>query len=176
MPKPKGKGRVLKVPAGVKDAVDADLKRAHGLAQELLQKHGLAAQGWSVNWTQARSTAGSCSYATKAISLSLHLVGGMHLDNGGGARPTWEEVRETILHEVAHALAGKAAAHGPAWKAIAKDIGCNAERTHHMDLAAKRYQTLCSSDACDWKGRDVMVRRWKLRCPRCKAPVAFRKL
>ena len=37
----------------------------------------------------------------------------------GGPR----EVRDTILHEIAHALAGAKARHGPAWKAIAKRLG-----------------------------------------------------
>ena len=33
------------------------------------------------------------------------------------------EVRDTILHEIAHALAGAKAKHGPAWKAIARRLG-----------------------------------------------------
>jgi len=34
-----------------------------------------------------------------------------------------EQLTDTILHEIAHALAGPAAKHGPAWKAIARRLG-----------------------------------------------------
>jgi hypothetical protein len=37
-------------------------------------------------------------------------------------------VRETILHEIAHALAGPRAGHGPRWRAIAHRIGSTGER------------------------------------------------
>ena len=34
-----------------------------------------------------------------------------------------EKVLDTLLHEIAHALAGPKARHGPVWKAIAKKLG-----------------------------------------------------
>jgi predicted SprT family Zn-dependent metalloprotease len=41
------------------------------------------------------------------------------------------EVRETILHEIAHALAGpKVRAHGREWGEIALRIGCNGRRCY----------------------------------------------
>lgn len=39
-----------------------------------------------------------------------------------------EEIRDTILHEIAHALAGKNANHGPQWRAIARKVGARPER------------------------------------------------
>ena len=38
------------------------------------------------------------------------------------------ETLATGLLDVAHALAGGKAGHGPAWQAIARRIGCSAER------------------------------------------------
>lgn len=35
---------------------------------------------------------------------------------------------DTFLHEVAHAIAGREANHGPEWKRVARSLGCNAER------------------------------------------------
>jgi hypothetical protein len=46
------------------------------------------------------------------------------------------EVRDTILHEIAHALAGARAGHGPAWVATALRIGCSAERCVSEDVPA----------------------------------------
>jgi plasmid stabilization system protein ParE len=37
-------------------------------------------------------------------------------------------VRDTILHEVAHALAGPKAKHGPVWREVAVRIGCSGRR------------------------------------------------
>ncbi len=34
-----------------------------------------------------------------------------------------EQVRDTVLHEIAHAIAGPEAGHGPLWKATARRIG-----------------------------------------------------
>lgn len=34
-----------------------------------------------------------------------------------------DEMRDTILHEIAHAIAGFDAQHGPAWQAVARKIG-----------------------------------------------------
>lgn len=38
------------------------------------------------------------------------------------------EIRDTILHEIAHALAGRDAGHGPVWQAAVRKIGGKAER------------------------------------------------
>ncbi len=39
-----------------------------------------------------------------------------------------DEVIDLILHEVAHAIAGHKAAHGPAWQAVCRRLGCNPSR------------------------------------------------
>lgn len=39
-----------------------------------------------------------------------------------------EEIRLTLLHEIAHALAGKEAGHGPHWKAMARKVGARPVR------------------------------------------------
>lgn len=52
------------------------------------------------------------------ITLSKHFV----------QKQTPDEVRDTVLHEIAHALAGRTAGHGPKWKAQARAIGANPQR------------------------------------------------
>jgi predicted SprT family Zn-dependent metalloprotease len=54
------------------------------------------------------------------------------------------EVRDTILHEIAHAHVGNAAGHGPVWQRMARSIGCNGERTTAAKIAPPgRYEIQC---------------------------------
>ena len=80
-------------------------------ARELMDRHGLA--DWGLRFTCARTKLGECRPGRKLISLSR-----MHAVNGPAALVT-----DTILHEIAHALAGPGAGHGPAWKVIARRLG-----------------------------------------------------
>lgn len=91
----------------------ADVRRL-GLA--LIAEHGLV--GWRLELDRARRRAGICRYEQKVIGLSAPL---MRLYDEA-------EVRETVLHEIAHALAGPRAQHGPKWRAIAHRIGSTGER------------------------------------------------
>jgi predicted SprT family Zn-dependent metalloprotease len=52
--------------------------------------------GWGFAFNKQRRGMGLCRYATRTIELSIYLV-----DRNG-----LEEVRDTILHEIAHALVG----------------------------------------------------------------------
>lgn len=54
----------------------------------------------------------------KKITLSRHFA----------VLLTEDEIRDTILHEIAHALAGRDAGHGPIWKAAVAKIGGKPER------------------------------------------------
>jgi hypothetical protein len=42
-----------------------------------------------------------------------------------------------LLHEVAHAIAGTRAGHGPRWKAIAADLGYEGKRLHDGVVASE---------------------------------------
>jgi len=91
----------------------SDVRRL-GLA--LIAEHGL--DGWRLELDRARRRAGICRYDRRVIGLSGPL---MRLYDEA-------EVRETILHEIAHALAGARAGHGPRWQAIARRIGSTGQR------------------------------------------------
>jgi predicted SprT family Zn-dependent metalloprotease len=55
-----------------------------------------------------------------------------------------DEVRDTVLHELAHALAGKAAGHGPHWKAICLKIGARPLRCGaNVVMPAGRWKAIC---------------------------------
>ena len=80
-------------------------------ARELMDRHGL--RDWSLEFNRTRRQLGACEWETKRIFLSrMHAV----------QKPP-ELVTDVILHEIAHALAGPEAGHGPEWKAIAIRLG-----------------------------------------------------
>lgn len=80
-------------------------------ARDLLDSHGL--KTWALRFGSARSKLGECRHRQKLIVLSRH-----HAATG-----TADQTTDTILHEIAHALAGAEAGHGPAWKALAARLG-----------------------------------------------------
>jgi predicted SprT family Zn-dependent metalloprotease len=93
-----------------------ELRAAYDLAVSLVARHGL--DGWRVDFDSAKRRAGICRYEQRVIGLSAPLTR-LHAE---------AEVRDTILHEIAHALVGAAAGHGPVWEATARGLGCSAAR------------------------------------------------
>ena len=80
-------------------------------ARNMMDDHGLGT--WSLCFNAGRQHLGKCIYRNETLSLSRH-----HAINGESG-----QVNDTILHEIAHALACPRAGHGPIWKDIARQIG-----------------------------------------------------
>ena len=87
------------------------LTRIAAMARELMDEHGLDA--WTFAFLEAERRLGDCHFQERVIR-----IGRAHALDASEA-----EIRDTILHEIAHALAGPEARHGPVWKATAKRIG-----------------------------------------------------
>lgn len=103
----------------------------------LMEEHRLPEKGWTFNWMNRRNTYGLCRYGPKVLQLSLLFVD--HNDE--------EKVLEVCRHEVAHALAGHEAKHGPYWQAIAIELGVvnPGPCTNGAELPPARYQATCPS-------------------------------
>lgn len=94
---------------------------ALGLAAELVRRHGL--DGWTVTLDRAKMRAGACRFDARQITLSAQLTR-LHDES---------EVRDTILHEIAHALAGPGHGHDAAWRSTALRIGCTGQRCSSVE-------------------------------------------
>lgn len=92
-------------------------------------------EGWRVVVSQKKRKLGYCDYTTRTISLS-----GFHLDTDDD-----DEIRDTILHEVAHALAGPEARHGNTWVRIARSIGCNGRPKAMLKLERYPWISICAT-------------------------------
>lgn len=95
-----------------------DLRDAMRNANALMHIHGLDSKGWRVEYDRAVRSFGACHYSSKRITLSRVLT----------ETATAEQVRNTMLHEIAHALVGHDAGHGPVWRAMHRRIGGTGER------------------------------------------------
>ena len=101
----------------------AELDRVRHWAQALIALH--LDPSWTFAFDNARTRAGLCNYAAKRISVSRLLA----------ARYEDDEIHQVLLHEVAHALAGPDAGHGPVWKRISRDLGYEGKRLHGGAIA-----------------------------------------
>ncbi|MFI8595256.1 SprT-like domain-containing protein [Microbacterium sp. NPDC078428] len=103
----------------------SDLQRVRVWAEALIALH--LDETWSFAFDNAKRRAGLCDYTRHRISVSRYLT----------ARYDDETNHQTLLHEVAHALAGPAAGHGRTWKRIARELGYTGGTTHHGETATE---------------------------------------
>lgn len=102
-----------------------ELHRVRIWAEALIRTHLDAS--WTFAFDNAKQRAGLCNYAARRISVSRYLA----------ARYDDETNHQTLLHEVAHALAGPKAGHGPEWKRVAHDLGYIGGTTHRGETATE---------------------------------------
>ena len=105
------------------------------LAWWALAEHQLIDDGWTFEWDNAVRRAGSCSLGRKRITLSRALFA---IESNRGS------ALDTILHEIAHALAGPGAGHGPTWKWVATRVGARPERCCSLDSPPRRIIGTCA--------------------------------
>lgn len=91
-------------------------------ANEQLNKWGLAEAGWHFIFSNGKTVIGHCHFFKKEIAFSKHYV---NIEEA--------EVKDTILHEIAHALAGGRAGHGKEWKRACQIVGANPKRRKAFD-------------------------------------------
>lgn len=101
----------------------SDLTQVRRWADALIALH--LDDSWTFAFDNAKRRAGLCDYTNKRISVSRYLT----------ARYDDDTNHQTLLHEVAHALAGAGAGHGARWKTVARDIGYDGGVTHRGETA-----------------------------------------
>lgn len=112
-----------------------DLRAVVRLGEGLLAEHGLT--GWRLTLDRAKRRAGACRFEERTISVSRHLM----------ALYDEAHVRDTLLHEIAHALVGPRHGHDAVWRAKAVAIGCSGSRLVASDAprAPAPWRGVCPS-------------------------------
>jgi hypothetical protein len=95
-----------------------DLDHVQDWMEQRMDEHGLS-NSWYFEWDQrAFSRFGYCDWGKRRLSMSKPLV-------EANLKHHPEHVRDTGLHEIAHAIAGPAAGHKLAWRKVCVRIGAN---------------------------------------------------
>ncbi|MGF0117415.1 SprT-like domain-containing protein [Promicromonospora sp. Marseille-Q5078] len=111
------------LPGAKPDDGPMPLDELAALARALMDRHGL--HDWSFAWDRAVRRAGATRWRSRTISLSVPLM----------RRFPRHDARNTILHEIAHALVGHGHGHDGTWKAKAAEIGARPERCFDSSIA-----------------------------------------
>ena len=146
-----------------------NLVTAKHLARTLMIQHGLLDgaphERWSFEWSNTRRARGDCDSRHRVIRLSRFVT---EIEDEA-------TVRNTILHEIAHALAGTYHGHDSVWQAKAMEIGCTAERcTRSSDEARERmaaaapWVLVCES--CDYRSPRYRKTTRPFSCHKCGGP------
>lgn len=112
-----------------------NLNDAKLLAERLMTDNGLIPH-WTFRFDRAVRRFGCCYWRKRMITLSRVLT-----ELNAAA-----EVRDTILHEIAHALVGPGHWHDKAWKAKAAEIGCIGNRCYDnraVNTPSHKYEAQC---------------------------------
>lgn len=142
-------------------------------ARGLLVKYGLHDWEFGINRNVRR--AGVCYYPTKRspgrIEISAHFA----------ERNSDAEVRDTLLHEIAHALVGPGHGHDAIWQAKCVEIGARPERCYGeaVDMPKGPWRAICPSceKEYDRHRRPAKAPRWYCRpCGIGRGPLAWRKI
>lgn len=113
------------------------LQDCEKLARQLMTDHGIG--HWTFRFDNSKNRFGCCWKQRQLISMSKKLV----------EANSEEEVRNTILHEIAHGLAPLGAGHDSQWKQVAASIGARPERCYTYDRV------------------NVVKADWTATCPIC---------
>jgi predicted SprT family Zn-dependent metalloprotease len=116
-----------------------ELTTAKNLAILLMTKHGLLLKGWRFEFDNAKRRFGCCAHYNKTIRLSKNLV----------VLNPESQVKDTILHEIAHALCGSGHGHDWVWKAKAREVGCSDNRCYGSHVAQPESKYIAECKGCN---------------------------
>lgn len=128
------------------------------LGAELMNKHACK---YKLRVNKNTSRLGVCNYKKQTIYISLH-----HIQTS-----TADEVKNTILHEIAHSLC-KGEGHNHIWKKTFKELGGEGERLASEEISKKfvseikyKYTYVCPT--CNHKSGAMRIWKRKKACYDC---------
>jgi predicted SprT family Zn-dependent metalloprotease len=140
------------------------LDDAKQLAKRLMDQHGLLPE-WQFRFNRAKSFVGVCYNKHKRIELSRPFT----------ELNSYAEIKDTLLHEIAHALIGEEHGHDDVWREKAKEIGAKPERTAAGRVINHPKEKWIGDCGCSKRRyRYRLVRDRQLVCKRCTEVVKWR--
>jgi predicted SprT family Zn-dependent metalloprotease len=141
-----------------------NIREAESLVYKYMAKHDLPDE-WLFRWQNKKGALGTCSYNNKEIRLSKWYVELNDLIS----------VRDTILHEIAHALSyvyygSEGIGHGKLWKDICREIGATPKACSKENLIKpKNHYKYIDTCACGITYKQHRLRKnARYSCPKCR--------
>lgn len=82
-------------------------------ALDLMNQHGVFEKDYHLELDRSKSRLGLCNHTKKKITISKNFV----------EQQDWDVIKNTVLHEIAHALVGPNHGHNHVWRQQAMAIG-----------------------------------------------------
>ena len=117
------------------------------------KRHGL--EDWTIVFNDKKRTCASTNHKHKIFRFSKYYIKSKNTDK--------TSIKDTILHEIAHALVGvRKKHHDKVWVDKALEIGCNGKRCcSHSISEPKDYKWLIScGKGCEWRKHRLNKKRW----------------
>lgn len=139
-----------------------ELKKASATTHYLMHEYGLSSK-WTFRWQNKKRSLGTCSYNRKEIRLSRWYV---ELND-------MADVKDTILHEIAHALSyerygSRGIGHGVLWKKVCREIGAIPRSCSKSNLNRPKNHYKYVDTCCGLTFRRHRLRKnTKYSCPKC---------
>ena len=133
---------------------------AHKIARALMDDAGL--QDWGIVFNNNKTRLGACNYRKHCLMFSLAFLNDDFID--------------TVKHEMAHAIVGPSAGHGPVWKAAVSRMGGTAKSS--AKVAPKgaefyKYYGICPCGKAK-KGFHRRPRSFAWTCNICKGALLWK--
>ena len=134
---------------------------AKKMARELLDKHGFENVKIECSNRMKRTVGLACFKLGKPDKLKLSSY---YVCNN-----TNDEIRDTILHEIDHFIAGHAAGHNYKWKQACRQVGANPQRLakNTVSIAPPKYVIVCRMCHCKLANRFRRTNISRSYCPNC---------
>lgn len=134
------------------------------LADTLIKKH--LKSPWTFKFNKRRTSLGICIFDKKVIQISTPFV----------ECNTLEKVREVILHEIAHALAGYNAGHGPKWAKECRKLGIEPIVSYRdVVMPPGKFVATCKNCETRYNKQHKVKKGYGYVCPLCKELLEFVK-
>ena len=136
------------------------------LFDELKEEYNL--NDWKLKFSRAYTTFGQCDYNSKRIIVSEKAI----------EQTTYKDVKQTLIHEFAHAIVGPSHNHNEVWRKQCIAMGGKGERCASVSLDKPYKYIVGCYDGC-WKKRYMNRPKYNVArriCGKCKGKLFLRKL
>ena len=114
---------------------------------------------WTLKIINSKRKYGHCRWGKNEIAISKKFV----------AINNWNQMKQCILHEIAHALVGSKAKHGKEFKDVCEKIGCMEDgcytKARNLNVPKSKYTIICKT--CGRTQVKNRKRRSPVACSKC---------